>query len=149
MIYNAKTRKLILPDGSVFACEEQAPYFAVEDPAARPLARYADGTVAVAAAQQNGVRQYYAGVYRLPAALLRRIAEECGVFVYSEDDTVYTYASSTFLGVYKPAEETARIRVKADGVYTDRLTGERFAATGGVLTLPPRALRAYMLFFTE
>ena len=84
-----------------------------------------------------------------PAALLRRIAEECGVFVYSTDDRVYTYAGSAFLGVYKPAEETARIRVKADGIYTDRLTGERFTAEAGTLALPPRALRAYMLFLNQ
>ena len=140
---------LRLPDGNLFPCEDQAPYFAVEDPAAQPLTYYADGTVAVASAVHDGVRQYYAGVYRLPAALLRHIAAENGVFVYSDDEQVYTYAGRAFLGVYKPAQENARIRVRQNGRYTDRLTGQHFTAENGVLILPPRALRAYMLFLTE
>ncbi len=141
----AEPHGALLFGGEAFPCEDQAPYFHVEDAAALPLARYADGSTAVARSTRDGVTQYYAGVYRLPAALLRRIAKECGVFVYSENDRVYTYAGSAFLGVYKPAGECSTVFVPQDGVYTDRLTGQCFAAENGRITLPPRRLRAYML----
>lgn len=130
--------------GESFADEKRAPYFAVTA-ADRVLARYADGAAACAFAEADGIRSYYTGCLPLPAALLRAIAAECGVFLYSHRSDVYTYPNSAFLGVYKPAGDTAAVRVKQDGLYTDRFTGERFTAENGSITLPPRALRAYML----
>ncbi len=66
-----------------------APTFAVDDPAARALARYADGgAVAVASKRVGGCTSVYCGTLQVPSSLLREIARQAGVHIYCDTDDV-------------------------------------------------------------
>lgn len=125
--------------------ETTAPYFTITDPDATAYARFENGDVAVAGKLVDGVRSIYAATYALPGDLLRKLVKDSGIFLYSEDSRVYTYANRAFVGVYNATDSEAMVRVPEDGVYEDMLTGERYTAVDGVVRLPVRELRAYML----
>ena len=67
------------------------------------------------------------------------------VCFYSRNSRVYTYANHAFTGVYNAAEDTAEVYVKKDGDYYDHICGETFTAMNGILLLPKRDIRAYLL----
>ena len=67
------------------------------------------------------------------------------MFLYSGHPKVYTYANNAFLGVYNATEADAVVSVKTDGMYYDYISGETFRAENGILTLPQRDIRAYLL----
>ena len=67
------------------------------------------------------------------------------VFIYSKSSKVYTYANTSFVGVYNATEEDAVINLPACGVYLDLISGQEFICEGGELTLPKRDLRVYLL----
>ncbi len=131
----------LLPDGIATA----APYFAVSDPDATVYARFENGTAAVVGKTLQDYRSYYAATYHIPGALLRTLLQENGIFLYSENDRVYTYANAAFVGVYNATENEAVVHMPTDGTYVDLLTDETFLCENGVVRLPKRELRAYML----
>lgn len=141
-----------LSDGiSCVGCS-RAPYFSVPASDAKPLADWEDGTVAAAetilpAAEGAGAgcRSIYVGAYNLPSAFLRRLLSESGIWIYSDNPKVFTYANTAFLGVFNSGDEEARIHVKRDGIYHDLISGDTFAANHNTLLLPPRTRRAYLL----
>ena len=122
-----------------------APYFAVEDPRATPLAYYENGSVAVASRNIQGYRSIYASTCNLPSNLLRKIADEAGVFVYSYSNCVYVYPNSASVGVYNATEEDAVICLPEDGAYVDRIEGGRYKCTNGKLRLEQKPIRAFLL----
>ncbi len=121
-----------------------APYFAVEDNTAVPLAHFEDGAVAAAYRKTDGCIHVYVATCNLPADMLRQIADLAGVRVYSRENRVYTYVNSQMVGVYNATEVPAQLAL-SDGLYIDKLTGEQFLCRDGMLTLPVRPLRAYLL----
>lgn len=132
-------------DGEKYPGPASAPYFEIDDPGAKPTARFEDGKTAVAETSENGYRSVYSAAYNLPSALLRKLAYESGVFVYSDNPRVYTYANKAFLGVYNASGSDAEINVKAGGIYRDLIIGGEFRAENGRLTLPERDIHAYLL----
>jgi beta-galactosidase len=71
-----------------------SPAFAVVDDQARAIARYADSSgVAIAAKQVDGYTSVYSGVLQIPAGVLRELANDAGVHIYSEDGDVVTVQS--------------------------------------------------------
>jgi len=122
-----------------------APYFAIDDPNAHPIAFFEDGTVAVAERCVEGYRSVYAATCNLPSALLRDIAAKAGVFVYSRNSRVYAYPNSATVGVYNATEEEAIISLPEDGRYRDLIENESFSCENGTLSLPPKPIRAYLL----
>jgi hypothetical protein len=98
-------------------------------------ARFEDGSVAAAEKDLHGCRSIYAALYRLPSDFLRTLLRESGVFLYSENPRVYTYANTAFVGVYNATEEDCVIRVKKDGIYTDYISGDTFRTEEGILRL--------------
>lgn len=133
----------IMLDGKVTESPVPAPYFSVNDENAVPYAYFEDGTVAVAATKDKS--SVYAATPLVPSALLRRIAAEKGIFIYSNDPLVYTYVNSDAIGVFNATDKDAVLNVPEDGVYVDMVTDEEFISEDGILTLPWRALRAYLL----
>ena len=122
-----------------------APYFAVEDNAACPLAYFEDGTVAVAYKELKDFRSVYVATCNLPADLLRQIVMLAGVFVYSDNKYVYVYPNSASIGVYNATAEDAIISLKEDGTYKDLLCGRIFECKDGKLTLPVSEINAFLL----
>ncbi|MBQ2955615.1 MAG: hypothetical protein IJE08_04050 [Clostridia bacterium] len=127
------------------ALRAAAPHFVIDDPDARLIARFEDGSAAVAEKTAGGFRSIYASLWRLPSDLLRTLLEESGIFIYSRNPLVYTYANAAFLGVYNASEEDAVVSVPEDGTYFDHIGRSEYTARDGVLRLPMRDLRAYLL----
>ena len=122
-----------------------APHFVIEDDTAKVIARFEDGSAAVAEKDLNGCRSIYAALYRLPSALLMQLLAESGIFLYSRNPLVYTYANSAFIGAYNAADEDAILSVPEDGEYFDHIGETIYTAENGILRLPMRDLRAFML----
>ena len=134
----------LLWDGQPITAAD-APHFVIDDPDCTVRARFEDGSPAAAEKTVDGVRSIYAAVYWLPSPMLRRFLEESGVFLYSREPLVYTYANRAFLGVYNATDEDAAVSVPEDGIWRDLIGGETFRCENGTLTLPRRELRAYLL----
>lgn len=131
-------------NGNVTPNRVAAPYFAIDETdAVKPLARYDDGKVAIASTKDG--KNIYAAVPFVPSDVLRDIAKTLGVFVYSENPKVYTYVNADVISVYNATEGDASIFVKSDGVYRDLIEGGVYKSADGVLTLPIKSIRAYML----
>ena len=122
-----------------------APHFVIDDPAAKVLARFEDGSAAIAETVTNGFRSVYAALYRLPSALLRTLYEGSGIFLYSRSPRVYAYPNSGFTGFYNAEDGDAEVFLPQDGAYRDLITGDLLRAENGRLTLPRRQLRAFLL----
>ncbi len=123
----------------------QAPHFIVDDPQARVIARFENGSAAVAERDVCGCLNIYAALYQLPSSLLRTLLEESGIAPASRSPHVYAYCSQAFLGVYNATDEAAEVFVAEDGRYRDLIEGGIYRAEGGKLTLPLKDIRAYML----
>jgi hypothetical protein len=73
------------------------------------------------------------------------MADKSGCFLYSHEDIVYTYVNNTIIGVYNATDTDAKIRILTDGRYVNVFKNEYFVSKEGILQLPLRPLRAYML----
>ncbi len=121
------------------------PHFSIEDPSTTPLAYYSDGTVACAEKTTDKVRTIYCACPNPPSVFLRDMADKSGCFLYSHEDIVYTYVNNTIIGVYNATDTDAKIRILTDGRYVNVFKNEYFVSKEGILQLPLRPLRAYML----
>ncbi len=100
------------------------PSFAVDDPDAEVLARYAEGgEVAVAAKRVGGGLSVYSGVLQLPASLLRDLARRAGVHVYSDQDDV-VMAGNGWLALHATAAGTRTLRLPSASAYREVISGE-------------------------
>lgn len=121
------------------------PYFSVADEAAIPIAYFEDGTVAAAYRDVDGYRSVYVAVCNMTSGLLRRIAADAGVFVYSNHDRVYVYPNSSAVGVYNATDADAVIHLPEDGHYRDMIEDGQYECKNGSLRLPLKPIRAYLL----
>ncbi|MBR3714892.1 MAG: hypothetical protein IKM18_03190 [Clostridia bacterium] len=121
-----------------------APYFAIEESdSVNVYARYDDGKVAIAST--NDKKNIYAAVPFIPSDILRDIARERGIYIYSDDPKVYTYVNADVISVYNASDGDAKIHVKEDGVYRNLIEGGSYESSDRVLRLPIKPIRAYML----
>ncbi len=130
-------------NGHITASPLAAPYPFIDDPATEPLCLFEDGTTAAAMTKDGS--SFYVAAPLITSDLMRDILRKNGIFIYSDCPTVYTYVNAGAICVYNASENDAVIRLPHDGKYTDRITGERFESTDGMLTLPKRVLNAYLL----
>ncbi len=103
------------------------------------IARFKDG--AAAAARRDNVILAASGP--LPTDLIRGIARDAGVFIYSDDRPVYV--SESLIGVYLADGENTVLRVREDGVYEDVFSGRRFEAKDGRMEVRYAGSRAVMV----
>jgi hypothetical protein len=68
-----------------------------------------------------------------------------GIYRYSDENKVYTYPTQNALGVYNATNKNAVISTRENGVYLDKITGEKFVATNNKISLPIRDMKAYLL----
>ena len=128
-----------------FSYQTPPPYFSISDKEATPLAYCADGEVAVAK-KKNHV---YSAYCNIPSSLLREIARACGVFIYSEDNKLYTYVNSEVIGVYNATGGDSELSVNTDGEYLDLLSGEAFISTNKKIVIKNQAINAHILVKNE
>jgi beta-galactosidase len=101
-----------------------SPTFAVADERARPLARCAaTGAIAIAARRMRGWTSVYCGALQMPASLLRDLARQAGVHIYSDQGDVVT-AGSGFVGLHASSAGRKRLQMPGTCGLTDIVTGE-------------------------
>lgn len=118
-----------------------SPFFSIKDSNARTIATFEDSSVAIA---QSGKTFYCASTF-IPTKYLKQILDIVGIYRYSNENKVYTYPTNNALGVYNATDSDAVINVKENGVYTDKITDEKFVSITNKLVLPERDMRAYLL----
>jgi hypothetical protein len=110
------------------------PLFAAAD--AKPeeiLATYADGSVAIALRRTPGGPSLFVGAPGLTSELLRLVAREAGVHLFTETDC-NVYASGRFLALHASQDGLVAVNVGKPAQVTDVLSGEP-AARGPRFTL--------------
>lgn len=94
--------------------EKLNPAFAIDDPKAEVIGRYAEGgEVAIAAVTTNGVRSVYATPATLNREILAKIAREAGCHIYADDgDVLYANENYVVLHASRAGRKTIRLRRK-------------------------------------
>ncbi len=121
------------------------PYFEVDDKDTIPIEYFEDGKVAVAYKEIRGVKNVYAATPCISSSVLREILKIAGVFIYSENENVYTYANSNTLGVFNATKNDVVINAEKDGIYEDLISKELFICEKGKIILPKKEINAFLL----
>lgn len=140
-----KSHGKLVYNGCCFDYPLAAPYFYVCDSDAVALASFEDGTAAVAKKEVDGYKSVYCADCNLPSGLLRDIIADSGIFVYSNDNRVYTYVNSEIIGVYNASGGDAVVYLKDDGTYTDLIGNTELKCKDGKLKIPQREINAFIL----
>ena len=131
--------------GKMYDYPLAAPYFSVSDSGAESIAYFEDEASAVAQKTVGGNKIVYCAACNIPSELLRYIAENSGIFVYSKNTKVYTYINSGMVGVYNASGGDTEICLPKDGTYKDLISGSPFECKNGVLELKQSDINAYLL----
>jgi len=108
-------------DGALFDAGHAhlSPMFAVTDKDAKPVARYADGgQVAVAAKKVGNWTSVYCGTLQLPASVLRTLARQAGVHIYSDFDDAVA-AGNGFVSLHASSSGPRTLRMCGKCSLTD------------------------------
>ncbi len=109
--------------------------FVIDDPAAEPLARYADGVVAAARVAHGKGHIIFSAVSAAPVALYKLAATLAGVHLYSDSDDAL-YASGEFLVLHTRTAGAKRLRFpRVASQVTDVFTGEVIARNVSEVTV--------------
>ena len=129
---NKGTLRVEFPDGRATGAEYPVqPRFAVADPDATPLARYADGGATAVA--RKGKLLFYGGAL-LDTAFLRETARAAGVHIYMESgDNLFAGGDVLSLHAITPGTKTIRLPRATDAV--EIYTGEVLGRHTDTLTL--------------
>ncbi len=120
-----------------------APYFAICDTEATPMAYYENGNTA-AAYKKDLSYSIYSGSAGISSDLIKEAARLCGAHIYSENPKIYVYPCSAYTGVYNASDGDAEILLPC-GDYKDLIGGAVYTSKAGRLTLPRKDIRAYLL----
>ncbi len=93
--------------------------------------------------QKDGYTVIFSGLGNMHQDVLREIAREAGVHIYTEDSTA-VFANSAFVGIYKPFGDFCDLKMKKDGIYEDIFTGKKFETTDKVLHISLAESGAFM-----
>lgn len=137
----AKSHGDLIYRGENFSYPTLKPYFSVSDKSADPLACFTDGAVSVARKKNN----YYSATCNLPSGLLREIARSCGVFIYSEENKLYTYVNSEIIGAYNASGRNSDLSVKYDGEYLDLISGKKHSSHNKKILIKNENINAHIL----
>ncbi len=134
----------LLYNGKITPNKVAPPYFEIEDTGEIDIyVHFEDGKIAVASTKDK--KNIYAAVPFIPSDLLRNLAVEKDLTVYSKDSLVYTYVNADVISVYNATGNDANVLVKEDGIYRDLIEGGIYESRDCTIKLPIKPLRAYML----
>lgn len=122
-----------------------SPYIYVADTEAKPIVCYEDGKCAVAKKKVNGNTYIYSSLGNLSDELLRSLARDAGVHIYSDNATVYV--NNRLIGVYSLSD--AVIHTRYDGIYEDLFSGKQYVSKNGVLHLPKEESASRLLLYIK
>ena len=121
------------------------PCWTVADESAEVLGRYAVGRgPALARIRKNGYTVYYSALGNLSDAVLRNIAEDAGVFLYTRNGEA-VFVNESFTGVYNTLSEKTPVFMRRAGVYREIFTDTLYRTEDGVILLPTGEHPAQML----
>lgn len=124
-----------LSGGRVGLERQVTPSCYIDDPGAEPLARFADGTVAVARKTMGGWTSVVTAVGDLPRAVLARLADLAGAHRYIEtDDVVWAAAGLVSVCAREPGPLT--IKLPRQATVVDAFTGQEVARKVTQFTTP-------------
>lgn len=105
-----------------------SPRFYADDPEAAVLGTMGAGVdgPGLVVKEVDGFRSIFSGAPILPSSLLRGIAREAGVHIYSDAEDVVT-ANRGFLSIYAPRGGTRTVRLPDPATVVDLLEGDTLA----------------------
>ena len=125
--------------------EAKNPTLYVDDNSAKILGRYSESRkCAVAKKSFDDYTIYFSGLGNLSHTVLREIAREAGVHIYTENG-VACYVNSLVAGVYNTKSEETTITLPFDGEFTEIFSGIRYKTENRKITLPTGENPAQML----
>jgi hypothetical protein len=124
----ARPNSIVLNDGTVFTPEPAivSPTFIPDDAKTQVLARYAGGNdPAVVSKKMKDWTSVYSGCLALPPKMLRNLAVEAGVNIYSDQgDPVM--AGNGFVGLHAACDGSKTIQFPRKSKVSDCISGENF-----------------------
>ncbi|MBE6703652.1 MAG: hypothetical protein E7583_00165 [Ruminococcaceae bacterium] len=131
---------------STFGYEKaKTPTLYVNDDSAQIVGRYAlSRKCALAKKGFDGYTVYYSGLGNFSHTVLREIAREAGVHIYTENG-VACYVNSLVAGVYNTKNEETVITLPSDGEFTEIFSGIKYKTENRKVTLPTGENPAQML----
>jgi hypothetical protein len=129
--------------------EAVEPLFHVVDPAVTMMARYQDQeAVALARKDTAAGTVYYSAVGNLPAAVLRTIARQAGVFIYYEgDDPIYVNDRLIGIHAVQGGIVTLQVQLAENGIAEELFDGARVPFQNHELTveIPSGEMKLYLI----
>ena len=132
-------------DSTFGYAQAKNPTMFVDDDSVKILGRYSESRkCAVAKKEFNDYTVYFSGLGNLSHTVLREIAREAGVHIYTENG-VACYVNSLVAGVYNTKSEETVITLPFDGEFTEIFSGIRYKTENRKITLPTGENPAQML----
>ena len=123
----------------------KTPTWFVSDESAEILGRYSVSRKCGLARKQFADHTvYFSGVGNLSHEVLRRIARDSGVHIYTENG-VALYTNAGFVGIYNTMNEFTEVDLGFDGEFEEFFSGKRYKSQNGRVTLPTGDQPAQML----
>ena len=132
-------------DSSFGYTAEKNPTLYVKDEKTEILGRYSESReCAVARKTAEDYTVYFSGLGNISHTVLREIAREAGVHIYTENGAA-CYVNSAFAGVYNTKSEKTVITLPYDGEFTEIFSGKTYKTENKKVTLPTGENPAQML----
>lgn len=118
----------------VGAATKLAPVFAVDDPAATVHGRLtADDRPALVSKARDGWTCYYSAALDLPPAVMRNLARQAGVHLWTDGDDA-VYSDGQFVALHASSEGTKTLHLPAGTTVKRVVTGPKIATQGQTVT---------------
>lgn len=125
--------------------EPKAPTMYVRDEKAERLGTYeVSGQCALARKVLADCTVYYSALGNLSHQVLKQIAREAGVHIYTESG-IATYINSTFVGVYNTKDAFTTVTFPAEDTYRELFSGKTYTTQNKQIILPTGESPAQML----
>lgn len=125
--------------------DAKTPTLYVNDKDAEILGRYTYSRLAGLVKKNfENYTMYFSGIGNFSASVLREIARQSGVHIYTEND-IPVFVNSKFFGVYNTRSEFSEIDLGFDGEFEEIFTGKVYKTQNGKITLPTGEYPAQMI----
>ncbi len=118
--------------------------FKVVDDKCEVIGRFENGSVALAKVKRDDYTVYFSSLGNISTKVLREIAREAGVHIYTENDAA-VFVNKSFIGVYNACADSTEVNIGRDGLYTEIFSGEQYHTKNGKIILDTKNEPAQML----
>lgn len=118
--------------------------FKVVDDSCEAIGRFENGSVALAKVKKEDYTVYFSSLGNISTHVLREIAREAGVHIYTENDAA-VFINKSFTGVYNACSDETVLDIGCNGRFTEIFSGKEYTAIDGKITLITKDDPAHML----